>query len=188
MLAAIVGAAYLVAAFVPCEPVLVFVDWTKDATLHAAASSSAVQVAVPASAPSPSTSGASRTAHALPQHSSHGSAHGSTSSVALAEPAGHEHGSHHDAAASSAEQARERTGRIAQSHAAHGRCELELKPTCRCGCSESRATVGGSVSRLGAAVPAVHLARLLEARSLDVCDLVLARACSPDPDREPIPI
>jgi hypothetical protein len=188
MLAAIVGAAYLVAAFVPCEPVLVFVDWTKADTSHAAASSSAVQVAVPASAPSRSTSGASRAAHAPPQHSSHGSAHGSTSSVALAEPAGHEHGSHHAPAASSAEPVGERTDRIAQSHAERGGCELELKPTCRCGCSESRATVGGSVSRLGAAVPAVHVARLLEARSLEVCDRVLARACSPDPDREPIPI
>lgn len=38
----------------------------------------------------------------------------------------------------------------------------ELKPTCGCGCSESRSRIGGNVSRLGSVVPGVEVARLSE--------------------------
>ncbi len=42
------------------------------------------------------------------------------------------------------------------------KARLSLSPTCLCGCSETRSTVGGEVSRLGVVVPRVHVARLLE--------------------------
>ena len=38
----------------------------------------------------------------------------------------------------------------------------ELKPTCGCGCGESRSRIGGNVSRLGSVIPGVEVARLSE--------------------------
>jgi hypothetical protein len=144
MLSALVVAAYLLAAFIPCEPALVFVEWTSGGAPHA-------------------------------------SAH----------PAGHGHGSapqHHAAAGRSGEATGEKAEPVAGSRGAGAFCELELKPKCTCGCSESRATVGGSVSRLGAAVPGVHVGRLAEAKPAAALDLVHARARERHPEHDPIPI
>lgn len=50
------------------------------------------------------------------------------------------------------------------SHATRaGPCEAreDLRPVCPCGCGERRARVGGVSSRLGATIPAVHVAALL---------------------------
>ena len=38
----------------------------------------------------------------------------------------------------------------------------ELKPTCGCGCDESRSRIGGNVSRLGSVIPGVEVSRLFE--------------------------
>ncbi|MEM9175175.1 MAG: hypothetical protein AAGC67_08060 [Myxococcota bacterium] len=35
-----------------------------------------------------------------------------------------------------------------------------MKAACRCGCSETRAFIGGGLARLGATIPAVHVAAL----------------------------
>lgn len=42
-----------------------------------------------------------------------------------------------------------------------------LVPTCRCGCGETRAFVGGALARLGATIPAVHVAALPAALVVD---------------------
>ncbi|MBB84533.1 MAG: hypothetical protein CL931_12045 [Deltaproteobacteria bacterium] len=44
---------------------------------------------------------------------------------------------------------------------------LALVPTCRCGCAETRAFVGGALARLGATIPAVHVAALPAALVVD---------------------
>lgn len=183
---ALVVAAYLSAAFVPCEPALVFVDWTSGDTAHPAA-------ATPASSPH-SHSTARAPAGRAPSHSSHQrSAYASTSSQAHAESAGHghEHGSPAQRQAEvdpSSGTIADEAGSVAPSPRAAAFCELELKPTCLCGCSESRATVGGSVSRLGAAVPAVYVGRFVEVRTPAALDLVRAHARAGAPDQDPIPI
>lgn len=182
ILSALVVAAYLAAVFVPCEPALVFVDWTGGDTAHPVAAAPA------SSSHSTGTERASRTT----SHASHDrSAQASTSSDAHVESARHEHGGaaqQHAAADPSTGAIADEAGSVTPSHGVDGFCELELKPKCLCGCSESRATVGGNVSRLGAAVPAVHVGRLAEVRAPAALDLVLVRARARAPDQDPIPI
>lgn len=38
----------------------------------------------------------------------------------------------------------------------------EFKPTCQCGCSDTRSLVGGNAARLGSVVPGAVMAGLLE--------------------------
>lgn len=64
---------------------------------------------------------------------------------------------------------------------------LELRPKCVCGCSETRSTVGGSTSRLGSVIPAVHVARLIEAPSTVVTDRAADLVLEIYTDRDPIP-
>ena len=44
---------------------------------------------------------------------------------------------------------------------------LSMSPVCACGCGETRALVGGSLARLGATIPAIHLAALPAAIHVD---------------------
>ncbi len=65
---------------------------------------------------------------------------------------------------------------------------LEFKPTCLCGCSDTRSQIGGGAARLGSVLPGTALARLLEAEPV-----ILVEQGSPTESRfhleiDPIPI
>ena len=65
---------------------------------------------------------------------------------------------------------------------------LAFLPTCLCGCSETRSTIGGNASRLGSVVPGVFVARLCEPEAPTVefsSHLLLVETYS---DLDPIPI
>jgi hypothetical protein len=48
--------------------------------------------------------------------------------------------------------------------------KLEFKPTCLCGCSDTRSQVGGGAARLGSVLSGTALARLLEAEPVLLVD------------------
>ena len=85
--------------------------------------------------------------HVMPHSPSSGSADASSTEASS-------HGSHAHAHAVEAEPPAERPA-------------LVLVPTCRCGCGETRAFVGGALARLGATIPAVHVSALPAALVID---------------------
>jgi hypothetical protein len=64
----------------------------------------------------------------------------------------------------------------------------EFKPTCQCGCNDTRSRVGGSAARLGSVVPGREMARLLEAEVAVPAARVLPRIFDFDFEIDPIPI
>lgn len=64
----------------------------------------------------------------------------------------------------------------------------EFKPTCQCGCSDTRSLVGGSAARLGSVVPGTVMARLLEADVAVPAVRVLPRNSNVYIEIDPIPI
>jgi len=63
-----------------------------------------------------------------------------------------------------------------------------LRAVCTCGCGDQRARVGGTLSRLGATIPAIHLATLL--REVRIDGPPRARSVAPRPLLldDPVPI
>lgn len=176
---AIVCVAYLGAAFVPCEPSLIFVDWSARDAMHA-------------ESPAPLVAGSSAGPHASHSHAPVERASGTSRS----ELAGHDHSgmTHHAASIEPAaaeprpHSTQERLDSTEPSHAGVAPSGLVLKPKCVCGCDETRSTAGGSASRLGATVPGAHLSRFVEAASTAPLDLVVARARERHAQPDPIPI
>ena len=66
--------------------------------------------------------------------------------------------------------------------------EAVLVPTCLCGCSETRGLVGGTLARLGATIPAVHVAALPAAVVIDGRSPIDLRLPAPFVVDDPIPI
>jgi hypothetical protein len=64
----------------------------------------------------------------------------------------------------------------------------EFKPTCLCGCNDTRSRVGGSAARLGSVVPGRVMARLLEAEAVVPAVRVLPRILDVHFEIDPIPI
>lgn len=63
-----------------------------------------------------------------------------------------------------------------------------MVPTCSCGCSRTRALVGGSASRLGSVVPRIELASLPEAPRIDHATPYRARTLEVVRTRDRVPI
>lgn len=63
-----------------------------------------------------------------------------------------------------------------------------LVPTCLCGCSETRGFVGGTLARLGATIPAVHVAALPAEIVIDGRPPIDLRLPAPFAVDDPIPI
>ena len=132
----LVLASYVAAAFVDCERPKV--EGIREAARLAAAGP-------------PPTHGA----HAMPSHAEqrgHGhAAHSERSDRGHAAPGErNDHGHAAHAAMSGSPSAEAAT--------APGPPDIVLVPTCLCGCDQTRALVGGSLARLGATIPAVHVA------------------------------
>jgi hypothetical protein len=95
---------------------------------------------------------------------------GHAAPMAQAEPAanqtGHSHGEDHasgDRTAGEHAHGASHAGDHADETTVAARLGMaELKPTCGCGCGESRSRIGGNVSRLGSVIPGVEVARLSE--------------------------
>ena len=66
--------------------------------------------------------------------------------------------------------------------------QLELQPTCLCGCSETRSLIGGSASRLGAVVPGLSLVQLPDSSPAPVPGLDRLRWHDRFGPSDPIPI
>jgi len=66
--------------------------------------------------------------------------------------------------------------------------QVVLVPTCLCGCSETRALVGGSLARLGATIPAVYVAALPAAVVIDGHPPVELAESAPFVVDDPVPI
>jgi len=65
---------------------------------------------------------------------------------------------------------------------------LGFKPTCQCGCSDTRSQVGGGAARLGSVVPGTVFAGLPEAEQAAAAVRVLPRSFGLDFEIDPIPI
>lgn len=66
--------------------------------------------------------------------------------------------------------------------------EVVLVATCLCGCSETRGFVGGTLARLGATIPAVHVAALPAEVVIDGRPRIDLRLPAPFVVDDPIPI
>ena len=65
---------------------------------------------------------------------------------------------------------------------------LEFRPTCQCGCSDTRSQVGGGAARLGSVVPGTVFAGLFDAEHPAPGIRVPPRAFDLDFEIDPIPI
>ncbi len=161
---------YATAAFVDCERP------TDDLVREVAHRSAAA--ARPASHGAHETSShAARSVSREPQSASadgvRGHAHAPTSEVGAGAHAAHATRGHAPAA---------------QGPAPSAASEVVIVPTCSCGCSETRALVGGSLARLGATIPAVYVAALPAAVVVDGRPSAGRFPSSPFVDDDPVPI
>jgi hypothetical protein len=66
--------------------------------------------------------------------------------------------------------------------------KLEFKPTCLCGCRDTRSQIGGGAARLGSVLPGTALARLLEAEPVLLVEQGSPTAIGFHLEIDPIPI
>jgi hypothetical protein len=82
-------------------------------------------------------------------------------SAPMAASHSHSHGASHPSSREPGHESRHESG-FEEIREAEMATTAEFKPTCQCGCSDTRSRVGGSAARLGSVVPGRVMARLLE--------------------------
>lgn len=186
-ISALALAVYLAAVFLPCEPPDGFVAPGLASSQAFPVSGHAVAEAAPRRAGGPEpmehVGHSGHAAHAA--HGGHGThdahaQHDAHSTHGMSGQAAHsaDHAGHEMPAAVEVEPAK-RPRRLARS---------EMTAKCLCGCSDTRAFVGGGGARLGSVVPPAEVASLPEAIVSSASDRVLRSIPRVDPISEPIPI
>jgi len=178
--AAFAIAIYLAAAFLPCETPLASI---RVSTQPAGRALDATALG----------DDASISAH---DHAAHDRNRENTSAHRVAHDLGHgashpvggdlqgdvDHSAHHALHTASASTNESRSRRAVQ------QAKLEIKPTCLCGCSETRSSIGGGTARLGSVVPGTVVASLIEAAPIPAAEFAQVGMLDLHFDIDPVPI
>jgi hypothetical protein len=163
LISALAISAYLTAIFLPCgsPPSVSLMTLTKMPTpaVHALPSEAESTASRMAASHSHSHEASHEVSQKVPRKASHAATHESAHGPGFEEP-----------------------GPIERTAA------TELKPTCLCGCSDTRSQIGGGSARLGSVVPGTVVAHLLEVEAAAPGVRVLPRIFDIHFEIDPIPI